>query len=832
VTVNANGTFTFGTHLNNSASYSVTVKTQPAGQLCSVSGGSGTISGANVTTVVVNCANDLFTIGGTLSGLATSESVVLQDNGGNNVTLTSNGTYAFTTPLATGHAYAVTVLTNPASPVAQTCTVTNGSGTVASANVTNVNVTCTTNTYTIGGSVTGLATGDQVVLQDNGGNSTTVSSNTSFTFSTKVASGATYAVSVQTNPTSPAQTCSVASGSGTVTNANVTNVSITCSTTTYNVGGTLTGLTTGGGNNVVLQDNAGDNLTLTANGSFTFATKVASGGAYAVTVFSQPSNPPQSCQVSSGTGTVGNNDVTTVVVNCANTYTIGGTVSGLTGSATVILQDNNTDNTTVTQNGSFTFPTPLTSGASYSATVLTQPTSPYQTCVVSSGTGTATANVTSISVACTTNPYTIGGTVTGLTNGESFTISDNGGTPITISANGNFIFPASQLSGTTYDVEVVTNPTGTIYETCTPSSNTGTVGGSNITSIAINCVPTPFTIGGNLTNLATGGTVVLTDNGGNSLPLTNNGAFTFTTPVASGATYDVEVLSNPTTPSQTCTATTNTGTVTNAAITTVAVNCVTNPYHIGGTLTGLATGGGNSITLQDNGGDNITLSANGTFQFPTTVLSGATYTVTVLTQPTQPAQTCSVGGATGTVGGADVTSVVVNCNTNQYFISGTVTGLGAGDTVVLQDNGGNNTSVTTGSFAFTVPIASGQTYDVSVFTNPTAPISQNCTVASGSGTVTNANITNVAVTCTTNPFTIGGTVFGLAAGATVQLSNNGTNITSVSANGAFSFTTQIPSGQTYDVETFLNPDPANGVTGPTQQVCTPTVNTGIVETPR
>jgi hypothetical protein len=79
--------------------------------------------------------------------------------------------------------------------------------------------------YTVGGSVTGLAAGQSVVLLNNAGNSTTVNSNTSFTFSTAINSGGAYAVTVGTQPTG--QTCTVTNGSGTVS-ANVTNVTLTC----------------------------------------------------------------------------------------------------------------------------------------------------------------------------------------------------------------------------------------------------------------------------------------------------------------------------------------------------------------------------------------------------------------------------------------------------------------------------------------------------------------------------------------------------------------------------------------------------------------------------
>jgi hypothetical protein len=122
-------------------------------------------------------------------------------------------------------------------------------------------------TYTIGGMVAGLS-GTGLVLQNNGGNNLSVTANGSFTFTTAVANGAAYAVTVFTQPTSPAQNCVVTSGSGNAS-ANVTNVQVTCTTTTastFTIGGTVTNLV---GSGLVLQDNGGDNLSVTANGSFT-----------------------------------------------------------------------------------------------------------------------------------------------------------------------------------------------------------------------------------------------------------------------------------------------------------------------------------------------------------------------------------------------------------------------------------------------------------------------------------------------------------------------------------------------------------------------------------
>src|SRR6266849_7004411 len=108
-----------------------------------------------------------FAIGGTILGL--SGTVVLQDNGGDNRTISANGGFTFATALTDTSTYAVTVLTQPAG---ETCSVTHGAGTVSGANVTNVSVICAVDAFSVGGTISGLS--DTVVLQSNGGNNLTV----------------------------------------------------------------------------------------------------------------------------------------------------------------------------------------------------------------------------------------------------------------------------------------------------------------------------------------------------------------------------------------------------------------------------------------------------------------------------------------------------------------------------------------------------------------------------------------------------------------------------------------------------------------------------------
>lgn len=81
-------------------------------------------------------------------------------------------------------------------------------------------------------------------------------------------------------------------------------------------------------------------------------------------------------------------------------------------------------------------------------------------------------------------------------------------------------------------------------------------------------------------------------------------------------------------------------------------------YTVGGTVSNLSSSG---LVLQLNGANNLPVTAGGSFVFPTALGSGTNYTVTVLTQPANPAQLCTVSTGTGAVASANVSSVAVAC---------------------------------------------------------------------------------------------------------------------------------------------------------------------------
>ncbi|WP_435465983.1 hypothetical protein [Variovorax sp. GB1P17] len=258
-----------------------------------------------------------------MTGLADGATVTLLNNGADALAVKANGSFSFATPVAENGNYAITVGTQPTG---QTCSLAagTGAGSGVTANIDNIRIVCSTNTYSIGGTVAGLASGQQVKLLNNSGDALAVNANGSFSFATPVAYNGSYAITVGTQPTG--QTCSVAggSGSGSEVTANINTVQIVCSTNTYSIGGTVSGLVNG--RQVTLLDNGSDALTVTADGSFGFKTPIAYNGSYSVTVGTQPLR--QECAVSGGGGNGIAANVSNVSVSCASV----GVVSTLAGN--------------------------------------------------------------------------------------------------------------------------------------------------------------------------------------------------------------------------------------------------------------------------------------------------------------------------------------------------------------------------------------------------------------------------------------------------------------------------------------------------------------------
>ena len=498
----------------------------------------------------------------------------------------------------------------------------------------------------------------------------------------------------------------MANGSGTIGSANITNVAVTCTAaTTYSVGGTASGLTS----TVVLQDNGGDNLSVGASGAFTFATALATGSAYNVTVKTNPAG--QTCSVANGSGTVGSANITNVAVTCtansagsvsdtfnrangplgSNWTTVAGTAAPAIMNGTVQAGTASKLNSAYWSANTFgndqfaQASLPNSSGSQYGPGIAVRLSS-TKGYFLWYGNSPNTVSLWRMDSATSWTLLKQSGTLTVTPSTDVWKIQAVGST-ISGYQNGNLVVQAT-------DTTITSGSPGVwLYYASNQIANWS--GGDATTS------PGTYSVGGTASGLTSA--VVLQDNGGDDLSVGASGAFTFATALATGSAYNVTVKTNPA--GQTCSVANGSGTVGSANITNVAVTCTAAPatYSVGGAVSGLS----GTVVLQDNGGDNLSVGTSGGFTFATALATGSAYNVTVKTNPA--GQTCSVANGSGTVGSANITNVAVTCTAAPatYSVGGAVSGLSG--TVVLQDNGGDNLSVSaSGSFTFATALATAR----------------------------------------------------------------------------------------------------------------------------
>ena len=247
--------------------------------------------------------------------------------------------------------------------------------------------------------------------------------------------------------------------------------------------GTVSGLAIGKSVTVLSGSNT---LTIFTNGAYS----ITDGGAISIAI--QPTG--QICTVS----------VTNVV--CQNSYTVGGTISGLTASGLVLKL--NSANIIIAKNATnFKNSTSLLTETSYAVTVGIQPIG--LVCMVFNGTGIiGTANVTNVSVSCQPS-YTVGGTISGLVS-SGLILSLNSANKIIPMGATSFKFSTNLTTGTAYNVSALAQPSS---QTCLVSNGSGTIVASNVDNVAVICIingtaslawskPTQNTDGSLLTDLA------------------------------------------------------------------------------------------------------------------------------------------------------------------------------------------------------------------------------------------------------------------------------------------------------------------------------------------
>ena len=773
-----NGSFLFAQKVPAGSAYAAVV-VQPPGQQCTVTNGNGIMPASNVTNIDIACATNSYTLSGSISGLLSGTTVPL-NNGNDNIT-PGNGNFTF----PTGVAYNSNINVMLTQPTGQTCAfgTNSNTGVMPANNDANVRVTCSTNTYTLGGSVAGLIGGNLVTLSD--GNDTVTPANGAYTFAVMLPYQRTYSIAL----TSPAgQNCAFnpnSAGSGTMPASPVTNANVNCTANTYSLGGSVTGLVSG---SVTLTNTNNNDIINVGNGNFTFDQNVVYNSNYTVSVGS-PNG--QSCSITHASGTMPASRVSNVTIACGPiAYSLGGQVAGLTTGSVTLSNTGNADSL-ITGNGNFVFAQSIAFGQNYNV-VVTSVTG--HTCSISNANGTMpAANVGNVAVACTVNNYNLGGAVSGLLSSTSVALH-SGNDNIT-PGNGNFTFPTSVAYNSNINV-MLTQPTG---QTCAfgTNSNTGVMPASNDSNVRVACSTNTYTLGGSVAGLIGGNLVTLSD--GNDTVTPANGAYTFAVMLPYQRTYSI-ALTSPA--GQTCVFNPNnagSGTMPASPVTNANVSCVANAYSLGGSVTGLVSG---NVTLTNTNNNDIINVGNGNFTFDQNVVYNSNYTVSVASPN---GQSCTITHASGTTPAANVNNVAVACSPNTYNLAGNVSGLLSNTNVILTD-AYDTISKPSGNYVFPTAVPYHATYAISI-TNPTG---QTCIFnpnTAGGGTMGAGPVTNANVFCAVNYYSLGGSLSGLASGS-VQITN-GVDTLTLAANGNFTFANSVPYNSGYNVIVSSNPPGAS-----------------------
>lgn len=176
-----------------------------------------------------------------------------------------------------------------------------------------------------------------------------------------------------------------------------------------------------------------------------------------------------------------------------------------------------------------------------------------------------------------------------------------------------------------------------------------------------------FRIGGSVQGLR--GSLVLENNTTELLTISANGVFFFNQQFSTGNVYTVKVFQQP--EGQFCSLVDNSGTVSTADITSIAVNCV-NLFTVKGSIDGLH--GSVELALTTAFSQEFLLASGDSFIFQRGLGEGDIYSVAIVQQPS--GQICVLNNSSGVVSASGVPPVAVLCeylSTALVTVSGVVT---------------------------------------------------------------------------------------------------------------------------------------------------------------
>jgi large repetitive protein len=473
----------------------------------------------------------------------------------------------------------------------------------------------------------------------------------------------------------------------------------------------------------------------------------------------------------------------------AATYAVGGSVSGLTSGVSVSLR-NGADLIKVSANGAFTFPSALASGSAYAVSITGQPGG--ENCQLADASGIVSgAAVTSVSVTCSGTPSSAPAGISAANAptlaaqamlalnafGGSSAASPNSATPsASLAAMKRLSRPSDATETTTHcamsgTITVDSSADGTsetdTFDACQETSDLSLNGVLSYTELLLNLTPTEASLTANVQDNLTVSLGALTEveNGSYDISLVYTPATSVVFDLSNvnlsalisynGAPLDSENLSNANinltedltiSPNQlyadfsyTLASTLLNGSITantTQTIKRIADPAVSHTFPYTGQI--VLLGSNNTHERITIWGDETYLPPAGQGQVEIEFDPGTgSYAAPIWVNWSTLEQIiiATINGQSG--GGTPATAT--------YSIGGTLSGLAAGATLSLNDNGTDPLTLSAdGPFTFLTALSSGSAYSVTVARQPAG---QTCTIDDATGAVSSANIANIAVTC-------------------------------------------------------------------------------------
>jgi N-acetylneuraminic acid mutarotase len=133
-----------------------------------------------------------------------------------------------------------------------------------------------------------------------------------------------------------------------------------------------------------------------------------------------------------------------------------------------------------------------------------------------------------------------------------------------------------------------------------------------------------------------------------------------------------------------------------------------------------------------------------------------------------------------------------------YFVGGMLNGLVGNQLTIAINEGEQITLVNNGEFFFNQLLLNGDSYNITLVSNPVLP-RQTCEITNGMGQISSNDILNIAINCTTNTYSVEGNITGLINGNQLVIHNNLSEELTLYNNGYFKFLTLLEDQQNYEV---------------------------------